>query len=538
MFSSDGMCVYDSLWTVMPGGTLIAPPPVPWINAMWRQAVAIAPAPGADSTYYVFYWSGATAAPEPTFALNWAVVDTHRRYGRGAVVDKGHELTRTRRAQLVAVRHANNRDFWLVVHTPGTRGFQAFLLDKRGVQPAPVVSLDGQTEYPDDCALSAAPNGRRLAGGGLARSGGPDELLTCAYDFDNATGRVSNEQVLRRTPYPPLNQWPQVWWATDGRPSGVTAVAACAFSPDSRLLYAIELRASPPQFAPGERSAEVWQYDLSQPTLAGRVASRFWVSNVPTPPDTPPLPRDAFQPAGMQLAPDGTIWIGQIYYLQYNAVPRQSFASIIRRPNVAGAGCGLELTGYYYPPGRVFWWMSAFPNVITNMLFAPPVLNHETGCAGDSVQFWASSAGPSAGLRWDFGDPGSGPANTATGRQAAHRYPQGGTYAVRLTLANGQVLTQTVQAPSNEADFSDANIFTPNADGLNDTFRPVLRGEVVGGARLQVFSRWGQRLYETTAPAPQWDGAGAVSGEYFYQLDYADCQGNPRHRRGILTLRR
>lgn len=523
--------MYDSLSTIMPGGILVDTSPESWAWGIWPQTIAIAPAPGNNFEYYLFYWSGATASGEPSYALTWAVVDMRQHSGRGAVTDKGHQLTRTRRGHLTVVRHANNRDFWIIVRTPDTRGFQAFLLSKSGVIATPVVSLAGQTEYPEESALKAAPNGRRLACGAIARAGATDEDLTCVYDFDNATGQASNELVLRHTARQLVQR------ASDGRPIDVRAVAACSFSPDSRLFYAIEQTTPAARLAVLRRSGDVWQYDLTQPTPASIAASRFLVSDLPVPPSV----FDIMEPAGMQLAPDGTIWIGQIYnrqWYQSAAVPQRNAAGIIRHPNIVGAGCGLEPEGYQYQWGQVFWWHSTLPNVITNMLYAPPVLNYETGCPGDSVQFWASSAGPPAGLRWDFGDPGSGLANAGSGRQVAHRYPQGGPYTVRLTLADGRVLTQTITVPSSEADFSEANIFTPNADGLNDTFRPVLRGDVRGGARLQIFSRWGQRLFEASSPAPQWDGAGAVSGEYFYQLDYADCQGNPRHRRGILTLSR
>ena len=509
--------------------------PDEWSEGVRRQPVAIAPAPGNDFEYYIFYWSGAPASGEPSYALTWAVVDMRQRGGRGTVTTKGNQLTRTLRGHLTVVRHANNRDLWVVVRTPDTRGFQAFLLGRRGVGTTPVVSLAGQTQYPEESALKAAPNGRRLACGAIARAGADDEYLTCVYDFDNATGRVSNELVLRRTTQLPVQR------TSDGRPREASAVDACSFSPDSYLLYTIERALPAAYLAQPRRWGDVWQYDLSQPTPAGIVASRFLVSDLPTPPDTSPITPDVMVPAGLQLAPDGTLWVGQVFLRQpYPLVPmrRVCAAGIIRRPNVAGAGCALEPEAYPYLFNQYFGGRYSFPNVITNMLYAPPLLNHEAGCAGDSVQFWASSAGLPAGLRWDFGDPGSGPANAGAGRQVSHRYPQGGTYPVRLTLADGHVLTQTITVPSSETDFSEANIFTPNADGFNDTFRPVLRGEVVGGARLQVFSRWGQRLFEATAPAPQWDGAGAVSGDYFYYLDYADCQGNPRHRRGILTLRR
>ena len=64
----------------------------------------------------------------------------------------------------------------------------------------------------------------------------------------------------------------------------------------------------------------------------------------------------------------------------------------------------------------------------------------------------------------------------------------------------------------------------------------MVRGRLPGG-RLRVFSRWGILVFGTDdADRLLWDGVGAAGGEYFYELDYPDCQGQPRHRRGVVTL--
>lgn len=207
------------------------------------------------------------------------------------------------------------------------------------------------------------------------------------------------------------------------------------------------------------------------------------------------------------------------------------YSAVIRHPNVAGVGCDFARHGFLYQPGQL---LGTFPNVITNMLYAPAALNYEAACPDDSVQFWASSAGDPAGLRWDFGEPASGAANAATGPYVAHRYAQGGTYPVRLTLADGRVLRQPVTVAGAAADFIHENVFTPNGDGRNDAFAPV-RAPLPGG-RLRVFSRWDQLVFQTQDPALRWDGAGAAAGDYFYLLTYPDCRGQARQQRGPVLL--
>ena len=78
------------------------------------------------------------------------------------------------------------------------------------------------------------------------------------------------------------------------------------------------------------------------------------------------------------------------------------------------------------------------------------------------------------------------------------------------------------------------NIFTPNGDGVNDFFSPILQCPFPA-YRLQVFNRWGQLIFETDDPKQGWDGAfndePAPSEVYFYQLSYQEFEGEPAERR-------
>ena len=521
----DGISLFDRNQRVMPGGfrlnDALSSDPVPpgWNWAINQTGVFI---PGPDGLYYVFYSDWASVAGEALYYPKCAVVDMRLNGGYGAVVRK-QPLLPTRNLRVTAVRHRNNRDFWFITHDLDTRGFLAYLVDKNGVSATPVVSRAVTAFYPNGDEFKASPNGTRLTCGAYTRAATGPKNCRCVYDFDNATGAVTNEVVVRQNPIADYLADSQ------GRPLGYINVCTASFSPNSDLLYVSEYFFNPADI---QRRSDLWQYDLTQPTPEAMSATRFLVTNIPTPPA--PLFLECL---GMQLAPDGTLWIGSCLFGPLvdpsNRYYTSMSSAIVRHPDVVGAGCGLEVDGYRYRPGHRP--IHSFPNVITNMLYAPPTLNYAVGCAEDSVQLWASSAGLPAGLRWDFGDPTSGPANAASGGQVAHRYARSGSYPVRLRLADGRVLTQTITVAAQAVDFTDANVFTPNHDGLNDAFVPV-QGALPGG-RLRVFSRWGVPVFGTAeAAALRWDGAGAAAGEYFYQLDYPDCQGQPRQRRGVVTL--
>ncbi|HEV3249648.1 MAG TPA: gliding motility-associated C-terminal domain-containing protein, partial [Puia sp.] len=48
------------------------------------------------------------------------------------------------------------------------------------------------------------------------------------------------------------------------------------------------------------------------------------------------------------------------------------------------------------------------------------------------------------------------------------------------------------------------NAFTPNNDGHNDLFRPIILGNLVK-FRFSVYDRWGKKVFDTTKPLPGWD---------------------------------
>jgi len=60
------------------------------------------------------------------------------------------------------------------------------------------------------------------------------------------------------------------------------------------------------------------------------------------------------------------------------------------------------------------------------------------------------------------------------------------------------------------------NIFTPNADGKNDTFRVIYNGR--GLFEVYIFNRWGKEVYRASDKKFEWDGKGAADGVYYYLI--------------------
>ena len=87
------------------------------------------------------------------------------------------------------------------------------------------------------------------------------------------------------------------------------------------------------------------------------------------------------------------------------------------------------------------------------------------------------------------------------------------------------------------------NAFTPNGDGLNDSFGGV--GEGITEYTLQIFDRWGNLLFVSNDINTQWDGSYkneiAPTGVYVFKVQAKGPGANGKskkliHKAGSVTL--
>ena len=80
--------------------------------------------------------------------------------------------------------------------------------------------------------------------------------------------------------------------------------------------------------------------------------------------------------------------------------------------------------------------------------------------------------------------------------------------------------------------------FTPNNDGLNDTF--YLRGQLITEYQLSVFTRWGELIFSSNSLENGWDGTingkEAPAGPYSYVVKAKDLIGNETEQKGLFML--
>ena len=83
------------------------------------------------------------------------------------------------------------------------------------------------------------------------------------------------------------------------------------------------------------------------------------------------------------------------------------------------------------------------------------------------------------------------------------------------------------------------NSFTPNQDGENDHFYPILYG--IPKYRLKIFDRWGKIVYNKYGIQPSWDGRlknGEISysNSFAYIIEFETLGGDKISKKGVVNL--
>jgi gliding motility-associated-like protein len=141
----------------------------------------------------------------------------------------------------------------------------------------------------------------------------------------------------------------------------------------------------------------------------------------------------------------------------------------------------------------------------------------------------ANTGNPAAQWLWNTGD-------TTSGIIAA----QPGTYYTTVTIG-GCSNTDSIWIRNN-CYINIPNAFTPNNDGVNDYFFPrQLLTSGVTAFSMEVYNRWGQKVFETTSTDGRgWDGKFnnelQPEGVFIYIIDVSFKDGQKEHYQGNVSL--
>jgi gliding motility-associated-like protein len=139
---------------------------------------------------------------------------------------------------------------------------------------------------------------------------------------------------------------------------------------------------------------------------------------------------------------------------------------------------------------------------------------------------------------WDFAD-----GSQSQDQNPEHEYQQDGVYQIIQTVYNDygcEDITSRRVIVKPAITFYIPNSFTPNDDGVNETF--IGYGEGITEYEMWVFDRWGENIFYSASKEEGWDGTykgqPVESGVYVYKFFILDVSGNDHIYTGGVHLLR
>jgi gliding motility-associated-like protein len=251
----------------------------------------------------------------------------------------------------------------------------------------------------------------------------------------------------------------------------------------------------------------------------------------------PPLVIDALQvtPETCPGSCDGTLTVvdpeGVAYALGGIVQPEPTFTALCAGPYavtmVNAQGCSASSVGTILSP----------PPVEAGFIFSPDTIFVDD----PSVHFINLSSPNAVTFDWDFAGLGS---STAFGPDFTFPGGLGAVYDVCLTAMDANGCTDEACVPIPVFDLLLVfvpNAFSPNGDGVNDTFLPIFNLPWVVDYQFMVFNRWGEQIFGTDLPGKPWKGdylnVGSETEVYVWKLICKDqLSGERIERIGHVTL--
>ncbi len=201
------MRIFDRTENIMQGGDSLRG--YPWVC----QGNMIIPFPGDSTKFYVFI---ADRDGSIGNSIYYSIVDVTLNGGMGAVISRDNLLlTDHVNEKLNAAKHANGRDYWVMLMSSNTNQlFHKFLITPYGIQ-GPFDQLTGSTDNRNAFhgQMIFSKNGNKL---GLVGSNSSVDI----FDFDRCTGDLYNYREVGE---------------------GVTSLQnyyfGCSFSSDENVFY-------------------------------------------------------------------------------------------------------------------------------------------------------------------------------------------------------------------------------------------------------------------------------------------------------------
>lgn len=137
-------------------------------------------------------------------------------------------------------------------------------------------------------------------------------------------------------------------------------------------------------------------------------------------------------------------------------------------------------------------------------------------------------------VSWEYNVEGS----TFLSPDFSYSFMEGGQFIITLRVVseNGCPDSTTRTVFVSDHIFWAPNAFTPDGDGVNETWSPVVIG--VREYELEIFDRWGTLRFRTEDPKQGWDGEGSPATVYTYRVRIKEWGANSKEYVGHFSLLR
>ena len=223
-------------------------------------------------------------------------------------------------------------------------------------------------------------------------------------------------------------------------------------------------------------------------------------------------------PFGAPLLASSTTCQWAEFYALWESGSTTSASICITNQNLAGSGNDFALDDITFTP------LCTYTDSITITILPPApdlvITGAEAICPGSTVTLNAvldPSTWPlnDVVLTWNTGTVGS---SIVVGAPGLYEATAEGRClnAVGAAVIGADTCISTLTMP---------NVFTPNGDGDNDLFLPIVIGEP-SNFSMEIRNRWGQVVFTSNVVGRGWDGRVAGSqvpnGTYFWTITYTD----------------
>jgi len=516
-------------------------------NDSSTESAVIVPRPGSSTVFYVF-----TTHTQ----LTSVIVDITLNKGEGGIISKTN-LMKNATEKLAVVHHCNKKDFWIVAHESGNDVFKSYLLTGKGLEISAVSSKTG-LKYNERASLGYlrfSPTGSKL--GAALFGNGVIEL----YDFDSSSGKISNLTSLEHPDF--------------------EMAYGIEFSPDENYIYVTQTLSA---------ANQIFQLDISSKNSTDILKSKTTIGQT----------TDSYFGA-LKLGPDHKIYVAKnrSEYLGVINEPNRkglncAYVSkgLDLSPKVSGIGLPNFAASFNQETRSVFidqerdcqhvtltarfstllpntsyqWYRNGsvisqanqntynskrsgmYSLVVSNQclnekVFSDTVevkiLNAEPKAVKVNCGFYRLLANANGSLRWTGENVSDSQQNLdrimvrGSGRKIfllkVFDEEDPSCFIEKELSIDFGICDESIFAP---------DIFTPNQDGINDTFNMIIRGGKA--SQLAIYNRWGTKIY--SSPDAFWDGkingVDCSGGNYVYVLKYKTEKGEEYEKRGTVLLQR